>query len=90
MSRFPTQTVSALNIHLRCLVLDGVYRRNAGQPVFQEARGPSGDELQGLLDRIIASISESDSNGCAATGRANRHALSMRGIGIANEPDEAP
>ena len=29
-----------LNIHLHCLVLDGVYRRTAGQPVFQEARPP--------------------------------------------------
>lgn len=45
-----------LNIHLHCLVLDGVYRRNEGQPVFQEARAPTGDELQGLLDKIIARL----------------------------------
>ena len=45
-----------LNIHLHCLVLDGVYRRTAGQPVFQEARPPTRDELQGLLDNIIARL----------------------------------
>jgi hypothetical protein len=27
-----------LNIHLHCLVLDGVYRTTEGEPVFQEAR----------------------------------------------------
>jgi len=30
-----------LNIHLHCLVLDGVYRRTEGQPVFQEVRAPA-------------------------------------------------
>ncbi|MCX7159467.1 MAG: transposase, partial [Proteobacteria bacterium] len=34
-----------LNIHLHCLVLDGVYRRTEGEPAFQEARAPSRDEL---------------------------------------------
>ena len=43
-----------MNIHLHCLVLDGVYRRTGGEPVFQEVRAPSHDELAGLLDRIIA------------------------------------
>ena len=37
-----------LNIHLHCLVLDGVYRRTGGEPVFQEARGPSRDDLARL------------------------------------------
>jgi len=45
-----------LNIHLHCLVLDGVYRRTEGEPVFQQARAPTGDELQGLLDKIIARL----------------------------------
>ncbi|MGB8434564.1 MAG: transposase, partial [Burkholderiales bacterium] len=45
-----------LNIHLHCLVLDGVYRRAEGEQVFQEARAPSRDELAGLLDKIIARL----------------------------------
>jgi hypothetical protein len=46
-----------LNIHLHCLVLDGVYRTTEGaQPVFQEARAPTTGELQGLLVKIIARI----------------------------------
>jgi hypothetical protein len=45
-----------LNIHLHCLVLDGVYRRTGGVPVFQEVRAPSRDELAGLLDRCIARL----------------------------------
>ena len=45
-----------LNIHLHCLVLDGVYRRAEGEPEFQEAPAPSRDELAGLLDKIIARL----------------------------------
>ena len=30
-----------LNIHLHCLVLEGVYRRTGGEPVFQAARAPT-------------------------------------------------
>jgi hypothetical protein len=45
-----------LNIHLHCLVLDGVYRRSEGEPVFQQARAPTRDELQDLLDKIIARL----------------------------------
>ena len=30
-----------LNSHLHCLVLDGVYRRTEGVPVFHEARAPT-------------------------------------------------
>ena len=29
-----------LNVHLHCLVLDGVYRRTEGEPSFDEARAP--------------------------------------------------
>ena len=40
-----------LNIHLHCLVLDGVYRCDAdGAPVFVEAGEPTDDELHALLD----------------------------------------
>ena len=45
-----------LNIHLHCQVLEGVYRRTAGQPVFQEVRALGRDELAGLLDKIIARL----------------------------------
>ncbi|MGH8581481.1 MAG: hypothetical protein ACREWG_01580 [Gammaproteobacteria bacterium] len=42
-----------LNIHLHCLVLDGVYRTTEGVPVFHAGRAPTGGELQALLSRII-------------------------------------
>jgi len=45
-----------LNNHLHCLVLDGVYRRSGGEPVFQEARAPTGEELHGLLEKIIVRL----------------------------------
>jgi hypothetical protein len=45
-----------LNIHLHCLVLDGVYRSNGDEVVFQEARAPTRDELHGLLERIIVRL----------------------------------
>jgi len=45
-----------LNIHLRCLVLDGVVQRTGGGPVFQEARAPTGEALQGLLEKIIVRL----------------------------------
>ncbi|MCL4696393.1 MAG: transposase, partial [Burkholderiaceae bacterium] len=46
-----------LNIHLHCLVLDGVYRSGAdGAPAFIEAGTPTGDELQALLQTIIARL----------------------------------
>jgi len=46
-----------LNIHLHCLVLDGVYRCGAdGVPVFVQAGAPSDDELHVLLKTIIARL----------------------------------
>jgi hypothetical protein len=45
-----------LNIHLHCLVLDGVYQRTEGEPNFQEARAPIRAELEGLLEKIIAHL----------------------------------
>ncbi len=35
-----------LNIHLHCLLLDGIYRSSAGDPVFLAARAPSTAELK--------------------------------------------
>ncbi len=34
-------SAAILNIHLHCLVLDGVYRRTDGEPVFVEAPAPT-------------------------------------------------
>jgi hypothetical protein len=45
-----------LNIHLHCLVLDGVYCSTEGVPVFHELRGPTAAELEALLSRIIKGI----------------------------------
>jgi Putative transposase len=42
-----------LNIHLDCLVLDGVYLNRDGVPLFHEAAAPSTDELQAVLLKII-------------------------------------
>ena len=49
-------TTANLNIHLHCLVLDGVYRGSEGVAVFHEARAPTIEELQALLSRIITRI----------------------------------
>ncbi len=46
-----------LNIHLHCLVLDGVYRVNSqGAPVFEPARAPSVAELEALLVKLITRL----------------------------------
>ena len=45
-----------LNIHLHCLVLDGVYRNSEGVPVFHEVAAPTLEELQALLAKIITRI----------------------------------
>jgi len=38
------------------MVLDGVYRRSDGEPVFVEAPAPTDEDLQGLLHRIITRL----------------------------------
>ena len=45
-----------LNIHLHCLVLDGVYRSSGDEVVFHDARAPTGGELERLLDKIVARL----------------------------------
>ena len=43
-----------LNIHLHCLVLDGVYRGDTeGKPVFVEVPPPTDEALQTVLHKII-------------------------------------
>jgi Putative transposase len=52
-----------LNIHLHCLVLDGVDQRTEHGPLFQEARAPSREQLADLLAKIIrASDAAADSS----------------------------
>ncbi len=46
-----------LNIHLHCLVLDGVYRCGAdGEPVFIEVQAPTDEALHALLQTVIARL----------------------------------
>ena len=45
-----------LNIHLHCLVLDGAYGCTGGEPVFQKACAPTGEDQQWLLEKIIARL----------------------------------
>jgi hypothetical protein len=46
-----------LNIHLHCLVLDGVYRISSeGVPVFQEVPAPTIEQLQTVLAKIITRL----------------------------------
>ena len=51
-------SAASLNIHLHCLVLDGVYRRTNGGPVFVQADFPTDEELQALLHRIITGLQD--------------------------------
>jgi hypothetical protein len=46
-----------LNIHLHCLVLDGVYRCGTdGAPAFAEVGSPTDDEMRALLQTLIARL----------------------------------
>jgi len=43
------------NVHLHCLMLDGVHQSGAGGPLFHDVR-PSSEQLHDLLGRIITRI----------------------------------
>jgi len=45
-----------LNIHLHCLLLDGVYRLTDDGPIFQTIPAPTTDQLQTVLTRIITRL----------------------------------
>ncbi len=45
-----------LNIHLHCLVLDGVYQRTDAEPIFVEVPAPTDEALRALLHKIIARL----------------------------------
>jgi putative transposase len=42
-----------LNIHLHCLILDGVYRMQNGVPEFHGVRTPTAEQQQTLLSQTI-------------------------------------
>ena len=47
------------NIHLHCLVLDGVYRPGTdGAPVFVEVSEPTDEQLQAVLHKIITRLTQ--------------------------------
>ena len=48
-----------LNIHLHCLVLDGVYHIQNDEPEFHHVRPPTTEQLQTLLGQIIKRIMKS-------------------------------
>ncbi|MEO6623376.1 MAG: transposase [Burkholderiaceae bacterium] len=54
MQRFGS--AANLNFHLHCLVLDGVYRRTDGEPVFVLADSPIDEALQALPHKIITRL----------------------------------
>ena len=55
------RSAANLNIHLHCLVLDGVYRRTDGEPVFIELPAPTDEALQAVfeIESAVESIRES-------------------------------
>ena len=60
-----------LNIHLHCLVLDGVYRCGAdGAPVFVEASAPTDEALQAVLHNYTRlDVAAHPSGGVGRRGR---------------------
>ena len=54
-----TRSTANLNIHLHCLVLDGVYCLTDGVPVFQPIPAPSTEQLQTVLSRIVQRVLKS-------------------------------
>lgn len=69
-----------LNIHLHCLVLDGVYCCDAdGSPAFIEADAPTDDELHALLQTVIARQAAAITYRIAFGPRAGQKVLTLRG-----------
>jgi len=54
-----TGATANLNIHLHCLVLDGVYRCDTdGEPVFVEVPAPTDEALQTVLHKVITRLTQ--------------------------------
>ena len=73
-----------LNIHLHCLVLDGVYRRTEGEPAFQAAR-PTRAEFGGVLDKNIVRFMKM----LRRLGYAGQKVLSLRTVAGRDEKTTA-
>ena len=58
-----------LYIHLYCLVLDGVYRIQNGEPEFHRVKTPTAEQLHTLLGQIIKRIMKALTRHGALIGR---------------------
>ena len=70
-----------LNIHLHCLVLDGVYRRSAeGALGFVEVAAPTDEALQTVLHKIISRTTQAahPSGGVGRRGGFDLHGRQRR------------
>ena len=70
-----------LNIHLHCLVLDGVYRRGADEElVFTEVPAPTDEALQAVLHKIITRTTQAahPSGGVGRRGGFDLHGRRRR------------
>ena len=70
-----------LNVHLHCLVLDGVYRRGTdGAPEFIEAPVPTDEALQTVLHKIITRTTQAahPSGGVGRRGGFDLHGRQRR------------
>ena len=73
-----------LNIHLHCLVLDGVYRCDTeGEPVFVEVPAPTDEALQAMLHKIITRLTQAahPSGGARRRAGSDHHGRQRRRFG---------
>jgi len=65
-------SAASLSIHLRCLVLDGVYRCDTeGERVFVEVHAPTDEALQAVLHKFITRLTScSPVGGCSSRSRS--------------------
>ena len=71
-------SAAKLNLHLHCLVLEGLYRPGAnGAPVFVEAPAPTDEALQTVLLKIITRLTQAAYRS-GGVGRAGQLALHDR------------
>jgi len=79
-----TGSAANLNIHLHCLVLDGVYRCDTeGEPVFVEVPAPTDEALQAMLHKIITRLTQAahPSGGARRRAGSDHHGRQRRRFG---------